>query len=53
MAAAVYRQAPDPGVLLAEPFTLKELHEAVAGSTLMRETFRQFMEPKLRRALSG
>jgi ADP-ribose pyrophosphatase YjhB (NUDIX family) len=49
---AAYREAPDPGALLAEPFTLKdlrELHEAVAGSTLMRDTFRRFMEPKLRR----
>ena len=47
---AAYREAPDPGELLDEPFTLKdlrELHEAVAGSTLMRDTFRRFMEPKL------
>ena len=47
---AAYVEAPDPGELLAEPFTLKdlrELHEAVAGSTLMRDTFRRFMEPKL------
>lgn len=38
------------GDLLDEPFTLKELrelHEAVAGSTLMRDTFRLLMEPKL------
>jgi 8-oxo-dGTP diphosphatase len=47
---AAYREAPDPGALLDEPFTLKdlrELHEAVAGSTLMRDTFRRYMEPKL------
>jgi 8-oxo-dGTP diphosphatase len=45
-----YMEAPDPGELLAEPFTLKELrelHETVAGMTLMRDTFRRFMEPKL------
>jgi ADP-ribose pyrophosphatase YjhB (NUDIX family) len=48
---AAYAEAPDPGELLAEPFTLKELrelHEAVAGETLMRDTFRRFMEPKLK-----
>ncbi|MFF2031105.1 NUDIX domain-containing protein [Arthrobacter sp. NPDC058192] len=47
---AAYREAPDPGGLLAEPFTLRdlrELHETVAGATLMRDTFRRFMEPKL------
>jgi 8-oxo-dGTP diphosphatase len=47
---AAYAQAPDPGELLDEPFTLKdlrELHEVVAGSPLMRDTFRRFMEPKL------
>ena len=47
---AAYAEAPDPGALLDEPFTLKdlrELHQAVAGSTLMRDTFRRFMEPKL------
>jgi 8-oxo-dGTP diphosphatase len=46
-----YAEAPDPGALLAEPFTLKELrelHEVVAGHTLMRDTFRRFMEPKLK-----
>ena len=34
---AAYAEAPDPGALLDEPFTLKdlrELHEAVAGETL-------------------
>ena len=47
---AVYAEAPDPGALLEEPFTLKdlrELHEVVAGAPLMRDTFRRFMEPKL------
>lgn len=46
-----YAEAPDPGELLDEPFTLKELrelHEAVAAAPLMRDTFRRFMEPKLR-----
>jgi ADP-ribose pyrophosphatase YjhB (NUDIX family) len=48
---AAYRDEPDPGELLPEPFTLKELrelHEVVEGSTLMRDTFRRFMEPKLK-----
>ncbi|MCO4236898.1 NUDIX hydrolase [Pseudarthrobacter sp. MDT3-28] len=47
---AAYAEAPDPGALLDEPFTLKdlrELHETVAGQRLMRDTFRRFMEPKL------
>lgn len=47
---AAYTEAPDPGELLDEPFTLRdlrELHEVVAGGTLMRDTFRRFMEPKL------
>jgi hypothetical protein len=47
---AAYVEAPDPGALLDEPFTLRdlrELHEAVSGGTLMRDTFRRFMEPKL------
>lgn len=45
-----YAEAPDPGALLGEPFTLKELrelHEVVVGAPLMRDTFRRFMEPKL------
>ncbi|UWX97734.1 NUDIX domain-containing protein [Arthrobacter zhaoxinii] len=45
-----YRDTPDPGGLLEEPFTLKDLrdvHEAVAGEPLMRDTFRRQMEPKL------
>ncbi|MHC6219814.1 NrtR DNA-binding winged helix domain-containing protein [Arthrobacter sp. MMS24-S77] len=47
---AAYAELPDPGALLDEPFTLRDLrtlHEAVAGETLMRDTFRRFMEPKL------
>jgi 8-oxo-dGTP diphosphatase len=47
---AAYAESPDPGALLDEPFTLKELrdlHEVVAGTSLMRDTFRRFMEPKL------
>ncbi|MFC9335828.1 NUDIX domain-containing protein [Arthrobacter sp. NPDC057009] len=47
---AVYAEAPDPGALLDEPFTLKDLrdlHEVVAGTSLMRDTFRRFMEPQL------
>ena len=47
---AVYAESPDPGALLDEPFTLRELrslHEVVAGETLMRDTFRRFMEPQL------
>ncbi|OOP63747.1 NUDIX hydrolase [Arthrobacter sp. SRS-W-1-2016] len=47
---AAYAEMPDPGALLDEPFTLRDLrtlHEAVAGETLMRDTFRRFMEPKL------
>lgn len=47
---AAYAESPDPGALLDEPFTLKELrdlHEAVAGASLMRDTFRRFMEPQL------
>lgn len=45
-----YAQTPDPAGLLPEPFTLKELrdlHEAVAGRLLMRDTFRRLMEPQL------
>jgi ADP-ribose pyrophosphatase YjhB (NUDIX family) len=47
---AAYAEAPDPGGLLEVPFTLKELrdlHEVVAGRSLMRDTFRRFMEPQL------
>ena len=45
-----YLQTPDPAGLLPEPFTLKDLrdlHEAVAGRPLMRDTFRRLMEPQL------
>lgn len=41
---------PDPGGLLDEPFTvleLRHLHEAVAGQSLQRDTFRRLMEPHL------
>ncbi|WP_353711474.1 NUDIX domain-containing protein [Arthrobacter sp. K5] len=47
---AAYAEAPDPRALLEEPFTLKDLrdlHEIVAGRSLMRDTFRRFMEPQL------
>ena len=47
---ADYRYRPDPGALLDEPFTLRELqhlHEGVAGQRLMRDTFRRRMEPQL------
>jgi 8-oxo-dGTP diphosphatase len=47
---AAYSESPDPGALLDEPFTLKdlrELHEVVTGTPLMRDTFRRSMEPKL------
>lgn len=45
-----YAEMPDPGALLEEPFTLRDLrtlHEVVAGESLMRDTFRRFMESKL------
>ncbi|WP_207346085.1 NUDIX hydrolase [Arthrobacter sp. E3] len=45
-----YLSAPDPGGLLTPPFTLKELrelHEAVRGESLQRDTFRRAMEPQL------
>lgn len=45
-----YRADPDPGALLAEPFTLAELrtlHTAVLGKEPMRDTFRRYMEPRL------
>ena len=47
---AASRETPDPGALLGEPFTLKdlrELHEVVAGTPLMWDTFLRFVEPKL------
>lgn len=46
-----YLPAPDPAGLLEAPFTLRQLqqlHEAVAGERLMRDTFRRAMEPQLR-----
>lgn len=42
-----YRSDPDPGGLLTEAFTLKELrevHESVLGEMLQRDTFRRSME---------
>ena len=45
-----YLESPDPAHLLQEPFTLLELqrlHEAVAGTDLMRDTFRRRMQPQL------
>ncbi|WP_111721109.1 NUDIX domain-containing protein [Homoserinimonas sp. OAct 916] len=45
-----YRASPDPAHLLEPPFTLRQLqqlHEAVAGEPLMRDTFRRTMEPEL------
>ncbi|WP_432546147.1 NUDIX hydrolase [Kineococcus sp. SYSU DK004] len=46
-----YATAPDPAGLLAGPFTLRQLqqvHEAVAGEALPRDTFRRRVEPALR-----
>jgi ADP-ribose pyrophosphatase YjhB (NUDIX family) len=45
-----YAEKPDPDRLLGDEFTLRELrlaHEAVAGRTLQRDTFRRAMEPHL------
>lgn len=45
-----YAVSPDPDALLPEPFTLlqlRELHEAVAGEPLQRDTFRRAMDPQL------
>ncbi len=47
---AEYRDRPDPRGLLGEGFTLKELrelHEAVLGETLQRDTFRRAMAAAL------
>lgn len=47
---ANYQAEPDPGALLAEPFTLAELrtlHTAVLGEEPMRDTFRRYMEARL------
>lgn len=46
-----YVTAPDPAGVLEHPFTLRQLqqlHEAVAGGPLMRDTFRRAMEPQLK-----
>ncbi len=45
-----YKDRPDPGGLLGDEFTLRELriaHEAIAGKPLQRDTFRRAMEPHL------
>lgn len=48
---AEYEARPDPRGFLTRPFTLTELrevHEAVLGERLLRDTFRRRMEPMLR-----
>ncbi len=45
-----YRENPDPRALIPRPFRLRDLqtvHEAVAGTTLPRDTFRRSMESKV------
>lgn len=45
------RAVPDPRGFLDRPFTLgelREVHEAVLGEPLLRDTFRRRMEPMLR-----
>ncbi|WP_167106420.1 NUDIX domain-containing protein [Mycobacterium sp. DL592] len=45
-----YETEPDPERLLGSRFTmrdLKQVHEAVAGTTLQRDRFRRTMEPRL------
>lgn len=45
-----YENDPDPERLLGNRFTMRELrqvHEAVAGTTLQRDKFRRTMEPRL------
>lgn len=47
---AEYRRLPDPRHLLADTFTLRELHaahEAIAGARIARDTFRRFMRAHL------
>jgi ADP-ribose pyrophosphatase YjhB (NUDIX family) len=47
---AHYRDKPDPDRLLGDELRLRELriaHEAIAGETLQRDTFRRAMEPHL------
>ena len=46
-----YADRPDPEHLLGPRFTIRELrdiHEAIAGATLQKDTFRRAMEPQLR-----
>ena len=46
-----YAREPDPFHLLGASFTMSELrqvHEAIAGTLLQRDTFRRVMEPHLR-----
>ena len=46
-----YADRPDPERLLGPRFTIRELrdvHEAIAGETLQKDTFRRAMEPHLR-----
>ena len=45
-----YADRPDPERLLGSRFTIRELHEvheAIAGTTLQKDTFRRAMEPHL------
>jgi hypothetical protein len=45
-----YADRPDPERLLGLRFTIRELrdvHEAIAGKTLQKDTFRRAMEPHL------
>jgi 8-oxo-dGTP diphosphatase len=45
-----YRELPDPGGLLPDAFTvleLRQVHAAVAGRPLQKDTFRRAMEPNL------
>lgn len=47
-----YREHADPAALLPEPFTLRQLqqlHEAVLGRPLAKDSFRRRMEPLLER----
>jgi ADP-ribose pyrophosphatase YjhB (NUDIX family) len=49
-ARATYAERPDPRRLIGDEFTLLELqrlHEAVAGSSLQKDTFRRHMLPKI------
>jgi len=47
---ARYADRPDPERILGPRFTIRELHEvheAIAGNTLQKDTFRRAMEPHL------